>query len=419
MLRKIRGIINSLFYKTQRLRNGKSISVPHDFKAKTEFTLSLFLFFAYCICLFELKDKNIVFDSEVTNFFDDDNPQNVSDYKSMIEDVIKCLKKSNSPHGYANITKVPPFFERKKHYYNLLKKTQKYRYNDFVNTWVGYQGPWIEDIWVDYFIGKKYSEFGPFVPLFVDWLNMFLITKRKMKKYHKLTKEIFDLLKPDYLYITVTGGDQAIEGVFNTDKYPLEFPKNLLVLSASGRGHIAILQNAKLYNVVEPLPEKNFLTFLGSFHFGRKSIIKKIQKYYKGTTKFFYGKRKDWIKTFRESRFILSLVGNARGCYRTDEILELGLVPVLYFKDIEWVPYYGSKNLDWSKVGIVGTNLDDILHKLDKIDDKELNEMRKYIRDHHDTHFSINGTIRQISLFLKYGFEKSSLTCSRYSKTYR
>ena len=135
--------------------------------------------------------------------------------------------------------------------------------------------------------------------------------------------------------------------------------------------------------------------------------------------KFFYWKRKDWIKTFRESRFILSLVGNARGCYRTDEILELGLVPVLYFKDIEWVPYYGSKNLDWSKVGIVGTNLDDILHKLDKIDDKELNEMRKYIRDHHDTHFSINGTIRQISLFLKYGFEKSSLTCSRYSKTYR
>ena len=92
MLRKIRGIINSLFYKTQRLRNDKSISVPHDFKAKTEFTLSLFLFFACCICLFELKDKNIVFDSEVTNFFDDDNPQNVSDYKSMIEDVIKCLK---------------------------------------------------------------------------------------------------------------------------------------------------------------------------------------------------------------------------------------------------------------------------------------------------------------------------------------
>ena len=84
--------------------------------------------------------------------------------------------------------------------------------------------------------------------------------------------------------------------------------------------------------------------------------------------KFFYWKRKDWIKTFRKSWFILSFVGNSRGCYRTDEILELGLFEI---------PYY----LDWLKVGIVITDSINIIQKLDKIDDKELNEMRKYICD--------------------------------------
>lgn len=64
----------------------------------------------------------------------------------------------------------------------------------------------------------------------------------------------------------------------------------------------------------------------------------------------------------------MSFVGNSRGCYRTDEILELGLFEI---------PYY----LDWLKVGIVITDSINIIQKLDKIDDKELNEMRKYICD--------------------------------------
>jgi hypothetical protein len=38
----------------------------------------------------------------------------------------------------------------------------------------GFNGPWIENVWISSFIGQPFETFGAFVPLFVQWTDCWI-----------------------------------------------------------------------------------------------------------------------------------------------------------------------------------------------------------------------------------------------------
>lgn len=325
---------------------------------------------------------------------------------------LKCLKESNSVYGYNHI----PYHtkeERYTEYIRLLNLTVKARQYP-IHSWLGFNGPWIEDVWISTFCcSKDISEFGPYIPVFIPWLNIY---KRGKGKYSKRATSYLNMLKPDFLYITVVQSDYGIEGNIS----PLQnVPSNLLIISPSGKGHIPTLLYMKEQNFVDPLPKNNTILFIGNLkRHKRYKIVKNFQKFFGNKISVFTEKVEDWKSLYRSYDLILSPRGNARGCFRTSEVLLMGLIPILAFDDHLWVPYLNS-SLPWNDIGfyLLSKDVDKLVDVVNKLTPERISFMRNSVRKYRDSHFTMNATMNQISLFMKYGYKKSDLRCDRYYST--
>ena len=56
--------------------------------------------------------------------------------------------------------------EKEKHYQEILDATSIFRVTPF-HEYSGYSGPWIENHWIESFMGRSIDEFGPYIPIFV------------------------------------------------------------------------------------------------------------------------------------------------------------------------------------------------------------------------------------------------------------
>lgn len=329
-------------------------------------------------------------------------------YNRALYDAAKCLGLSQE-----QIDKIAShtFEERKAHYEYISEKINKSIRNRFrQHSWMGYNGPWIEDLWMD-MRNEPFETFGPFVPLFVPWVGMWIIN---MGYYMMQYRRILALLQPDFLYVTVNFNDDGVDG---RDRSKTLLPPNVLVISGGGNGHIPAfiyLNKTKPSDFPIATSYKYDMMFVGGItHPVRPQLIENYTNYL--GDRFYNAEGKDWRELYPLSKFIAAPRGYGRNSYRMTEILLSGFVPVYIYSDIVWLPYYDS--LDWNSFSIV-THISKLNETVDRIRNttpEEVARMRRKIASLYDTHFTEAAMFNHIRLLLTGGFEKSDLRCSTFS----
>jgi hypothetical protein len=324
-----------------------------------------------------------------------------------LRDALQCMGLPDDPQAYLH-----PQAERETHCLWLHTEISKMIPSNFPQfCWLTSCGPWSEEIWCD----KRtlnFSEFGPFVPLFVPWVSIW--SGKKPTEYWAVLTPIFALLSSKYLYVTVSHNDDGLEG---TNEPTPPIPRNLFVLSQGGKGHIPLLL---WLNEVNPAnyPNRNDyeydLVFMGGdgSHWLRMIVKREMQQLGNRAHWSWSG---GWELTYQRSKFVLAPRGYGRNSYRLAEVLMRGMLPVYVYNDIVWLPYYDSIN--WSSIGIVvrWDQLNKTFGYMQTMPVSRVNEMRSRVRSLYPTHFSSRGTFDQIMKLLKGGFAKSDLRCAIYS----
>jgi hypothetical protein len=93
----------------------------------------------------------------------------------------------------------------------------------------------------------------------------------------------------------------------------------------------------------------------------------------------------------------------------------MGLILILAFRQRKWVPYLNS-SLQWDDIGF-HTMLPEVTQlrtKIGQITEDPLAFMRRTSQKYRDSHFTMQGTMKQIGLFMKGGRTASDLRCDRY-----
>jgi hypothetical protein len=282
--------------------------------------------------------------------------------------------------------------------------------------WAGVCTETLEDIWAS-FANCTMSMFGPFLPLVVPWNRLWGYPAIHAPCYQDALADIWFFLRSDFLYVTISQNSQGIEGI---SYFPVPVPRNILVLSSGGKGHIPVLLWLKEFTPVQFAIAENYtydLVFMGNLasHWTRKVLT--VRMLTRLHDRAYVSVGKDWPRIYNQSKFILCPRGFGRNSYRLGEVLQMGMLPVFVYNDFIWLPYYGP--LNWSEFAII-TRYDKFGHYLDRIANTSPNDarrMRVRIRELFPTHFSPQAVWRHIFAFLDGGFRASDLRCAPYTYT--
>ena len=305
-------------------------------------------------------------------------------------------------------------------------------------------GPWIENQWMAAGFmsqnrsGKKSrkrlaEDFGPFIPILMPWTDLF---NTNHQEYDRMLQTLQKSLRPDVAYITIAQftagllGRQYGKSDQNFAKR-LDFMKtipNVLVVSPAGYGHVPIphlLRELKFLDgsVFKPIAKRDLLvSFLGNYATDHKNFRTRVRKRVNEQCKSL-GVKCDmhdakenstvWQQIAANSKVSLSPRGLGRTSFHLYEILNLGLIPIHVYYDAPWLPYPDL----YHKIGF-STDLDGLPNLLKKINDMDLQElerMEEQIRSFKATHFTYEGVLNQISLFMKNG--GSDLRCQKLPET--
>ncbi|CAK9078511.1 unnamed protein product [Durusdinium trenchii] len=301
-----------------------------------------------------------------------------------------------------------------------------------MHKWLLYQGPWIENFWINRF-SQKWLErprgtrlheiFGPFIPIFVPFVDLKVMMKGKYPP--GLMEALNRTLRRDCLYVTVSQHDEGLFGMprgaerKQVDRIQQSSIPNLLVFSAGGYGHVPL---PLLKQPEEPLPATPRLAqrpFFAGFVGGKnapavrtqmcddvRSWADKNQK----EVKFIFGYVKNWKDILQNSSLGLSPRGWGRNSFRTIELLQMGRIPVYVWSDEPWLFY---RHLwDQEQIGFA-SHFTELPQTFDHIaaDIHKLEAMEQRILELRESHFSFDGVIQQISQFLL--GERTDLRCQR------
>jgi hypothetical protein len=310
----------------------------------------------------------------------------------------------------------------------------------------GYSGPWIENEFIAYFetlFDRQSVEidstcladlFGPFIPLFIPWVDHWVHAKSRYPK--GFIDALRSVLRPDVPYITVSQNAQGLRG-FPHSPFPMKFISNVLILSAGGYGHVPIplLKQEEPRNNFIPVRDRTIdLSYVGSLmnapFDARKLLHQRLMSLPNATTSnstvwmptsasssisyhFYYGD--DWRKVMSHSRYSLVPRGFGRTAYHLMETLQMGLVPVYVYldKDMPWIPY---KDL-FPDIGYITTfnRAAQFVERIRKGSWKNLQRREERILSLRQSHFSINGTLNHIGRFMR-GVD-NDLRCQALPKT--
>ena len=160
-------------------------------------------------------------------------------------------------------------------------------------------GPWIENLFIEYFIGKPFSSFNGIVPLFVQWSDYHLhyrgtITSKKIKEKNEaeLYLPFTSKIRKHVLYVVISQANYGLG--FLAREYP-----NVLIFSAGGEGEVPIplikgeLPYTEINRSIFP---KYDVSFLGSIDHGhRKKVLDNFIRLLDGTDyKYKMGPSKTW-----------------------------------------------------------------------------------------------------------------------------
>jgi len=316
----------------------------------------------------------------------------------------KCFSMAPSAARWSHTYKYPS--DALEHYEKLLDITQPFRVQPF-HSYAGYAGPWVENHWIFYFMGRSLSDFGPYIPIFVQWTDIKLWGK---PAFAEIERELLNVLRPDVMYVTVSQADDGLSSV--TDLFP-----NILVLSAGGYGHVPIpLMKGDLQAPAVAPKRSRMVTFIGKMLGNRREAVQAAQQMLGDDFEWYRGDK--WQEKISSSQYALTPRGFGRTAFAVVEAIQLGAVPIYVWDDVEWLPYRGSRNADWNTFG-VSINVRD-MHKIAEIlrtSKPSIEEKQRNLSRLRDSHFTYKGVMHQIELFLRGGENLSDLRCIRMPKS--
>ncbi|MBD2593969.1 exostosin family protein [Nostoc spongiaeforme FACHB-130] len=253
---------------------------------------------------------------------------------------IQQLNKHLSEDDYNSIVRVPSCLQ-----------DPPYKYQ-------GYQGPWIEGFFHEYWVKNNISSHITYLPILFD--SFFFHSQ-----VHKYTPRQFEYIYGQLLQITQKSihPDKIYFTILGMYDHPIwdwhQFPKNVLVFSANGNGDIAIplLKGSPQFQCP---PKEILVSFMGRLD-GASNTGNLRQQMYDNLRDFaYFGQGANWRSIMEKSTFTLCPRGLGRTSFRLYEAISVGSIPIYIWDDMEWLPYQDV--LDWSEIAI-SVNIKD----LDKI----------------------------------------------------
>jgi len=243
-------------------------------------------------------------------------------------------------------------------------------------------GLYMEEYFIKKYLIDKPNTNRKYIPL--PWTNFQIATWFNIKK-NILQDKLDEWIKnnpSDFGYFTIVQYD---------DGPLLKLPIDTVIYGAcSGNIPIPLIyedKDKKLLSgcISKSFKDKNILcSFVGSItHTLRKVIIET----YKNNTDFYFSitngwdpnvniiKQDNFINISYNSKFGLAPRGYGRSSFRFFELLNMGIIPVYVWDDIEWLPY--KENIDYNKF-CISINISDINKLYDillSIDENKYNIM--------------------------------------------
>jgi hypothetical protein len=313
------------------------------------------------------------------------------------------------------------------HYVKLLKETAAWRncsFNDYQ-----FIGPRIENFWIVEFMrqirlanNNLEAVFpGGIVPIFSQWVDC--VVQHGSQFSENVNHTLSTKLNPEILYVTVSQGAQ---GIYRT-KGHYYMPPNLIIFNCAGYGHIPL----PLFNLELPLSQnlcgdgeskvkcKHFSSFVGRLSTGkmRKILFKSaVSRANKGFNDIVLHSRftPNWETIMESSVTSLAPRGHGRTSFRLYESIQKGILPIYVYDDIEWIPYLGTNaslhNFGFSiSIREVESKFEEIRRLLTA---DEIQRRRNYMISLRRSHYSYEGMMKQIGLYIKFGPAVSDLRCN-------
>lgn len=146
--------------------------------------------------------------------------------------------------------------DAQEHYEELLQITESFRHAP-VHEYAGYEGPWIENIFIAKFMNVPLHRFNGLIPLFVQWIDSQILRSHYFNDIHSALN---DVLRPNVLYLAVSQGDAGLT------KIGITHP-NILVMSAGGFGHVVLpLIKGEIPYSPPPAQYLQDISFFGTIH---------------------------------------------------------------------------------------------------------------------------------------------------------
>jgi hypothetical protein len=243
-------------------------------------------------------------------------------------------------------------------------------------------GRYMEEYFYDYVMAHKNTIETDLVYIPVFWTNIQIHPNFQGIKemYNVLLKRAYSQLPEDTKYFTIVQADLGVE---------LTLPRNTLVFGACyGDIPLPLIYEDiehKLSTTPRNTSKKYLASFVGTYntHQLRTKIFTllntkpnfKFEVNTVWTNKVPTSSSEAFINTTLQSKFCLAPRGFGRSSFRFFEAMLLGVIPVYFWDDIEWLPY--KDKIDYSKftVSIHDNNINRTSEVLKSITNEQYNNM--------------------------------------------
>lgn len=201
--------------------------------------------------------------------------------------------------------------DAQEHYEEILRVTEQFR-KISVHEYAGYEGPWIENIFIKKFMSMPLHRFNGLIPIFIQWIDGQILRGRV---FNNMLSALNSVLRKNVLYLAISQGDVGL------GKIGVAHP-NILVMAAGGFGHITIpLVKSEIEVQPQPAEFVNDIAFFGNTRQScRPAMLGMIQElssqlnltYKQGTTS-------TWMEEMAATKFNLAPRGYGRSSFRFAE----------------------------------------------------------------------------------------------------
>jgi len=282
------------------------------------------------------------------------------------------------------------------HYKELLQRTSIYRGHK-PHKGGNFQGPWIENYFIDHFLGKPLSYFGGFFPLFVQWSDYQLARKHNSTD-SSMFEPLRSFLRPNVLYLAISQSNLGLLFLMTSEP-------NVVIMNAGGDGNIPIpliKGELKFLRVQEDFPRYDVGFYGSPDHGPRKLLLDELQGHIKETKlRLKMGPSPQWIQDMSYTAFNLAPRGFGRASFRLAEIIQIGRIPVYLYDDHPWLPYDGSP-IGPKAIGFLakGGNLGKLAQTLTRVTNATIHDLLDRVEKAR-YFYTYEGVMEQIELFLR------------------